>query len=546
MNPRVVIIGGGVAGMTAAHELIDRNFDVTVLERDMRPGGKAKTYDAPSPLSSGKLPLPGEHGFRFFPHFYQNIRDTMDRISLQSGTRTVKDNLVQAPRAMLAREGKPPIELPTGPSRSIVEIQTVLRDLFQGSETGLTSSDYLYFAEKILEIMSACPERALKQFESETWWHFMEADNQSKAFQTYLVEGLTSCLVAARAKEANVRAGGVVLTQLFYGLLQGVPIDWVLNGPTTNAWLDPWLVELQSKNVDFKLGAEVTGFALTNDKIASVEFNHNGVTKQISGDYYVGAVPVEVMQHLWSHEMQALDPTFARNLQLISSEVGWMTGLQYFLTVDAPITPGHITFIDSPWSLTAISQPQFWPGVDLGQYGDGSLHGILSVDISEWNKAGVLYGLPALQCTATQIAEEVWQQMVVRLNVGGLQRIPASVPPNRMIDPNVIFNSHPSRNDAPLFINKVGTWARRPDNETPVRNLFLASDYVRTDTNLATMEAANESARRAVQMIVDFSGVGGSCRWFSLPDPFVHWLGPARKIDCMRYGLGLDWVRPTL
>ena len=39
------------------------------------------------------------------------------------------------------------------------------------------------------------------------------------------------------------------------------------------------------------------------------------------------------------------------------------------------------------------------------------------------------------------------------------------------------------------------------------RNLFLASDYVRTYTDLATMEAANEAARRAVNGILDAAGV---------------------------------------
>jgi len=43
-----------------------------------------------------------------------------------------------------------------------------------------------------------------------------------------------------------------------------------------------------------------------------------------------------------------------------------------------------------------------------------------------------------------------------------------------LIDPNVIFDPLPSRNNAPLFINKVRTWERRPDNRTPVTNLFLA------------------------------------------------------------------------
>ena len=33
--------------------------------------------------------------------------------------------------------------------------------------------------------------------------------------------------------------------------------------------------------------------------------------------------------------------------------------------------------------------------------------------------------------------------------------------------------------------------------------MFLAADYVRTNTDLTTMEGANEAARRAVNCIID-------------------------------------------
>ena len=41
---KVVIIGGGVGGMSAAHELVTRGFDVEVYELHPIPGGKARSY----------------------------------------------------------------------------------------------------------------------------------------------------------------------------------------------------------------------------------------------------------------------------------------------------------------------------------------------------------------------------------------------------------------------------------------------------------------------------------------------------------------------
>ena len=43
MPNRVIVLGGGVAGMSAAHELIERGFEVLVLERGQLAGGKARS-----------------------------------------------------------------------------------------------------------------------------------------------------------------------------------------------------------------------------------------------------------------------------------------------------------------------------------------------------------------------------------------------------------------------------------------------------------------------------------------------------------------------
>ena len=64
MSNRVVILGGGIAGLSAAHELIERGFSVEVYEALSIPGGKARSMGVPgSATRPGRKELPGEHGF---------------------------------------------------------------------------------------------------------------------------------------------------------------------------------------------------------------------------------------------------------------------------------------------------------------------------------------------------------------------------------------------------------------------------------------------------------------------------------------------------
>ena len=59
---QIAVIGGGIGGLSAAHELAERKFDVTVFEANERLGGKARSIPV-----EGQGALHGEHGFRFFP-----------------------------------------------------------------------------------------------------------------------------------------------------------------------------------------------------------------------------------------------------------------------------------------------------------------------------------------------------------------------------------------------------------------------------------------------------------------------------------------------
>ena len=215
-----------------------------------------------------------------------------------------------------------------------------------------------------------------------------------------------------------------------------------------------------------------------------------------------------------------------------------MNGAMFYLDRDVPLQHGHAIFIDSEWSLTAISQAQFWPDVDLEQRGDGRVEGILSVDVSEWERPGRRTGKVAMACTKEEIRAEVWGQLVDHIDDGSLDEDNVVT---WFLDPAIEFpNPTKATNLEPLLVNTAGSWADRPDAVTRIPNFFLAADFVRTHTDLATMECANEAARRAVNGILD--ATSSACA--ALPDLDAARARRARSVPHPGPGALAPWPPP--
>jgi uncharacterized protein with NAD-binding domain and iron-sulfur cluster len=533
MPDAVAILGGGVAGLSAAHELIERGFQVDVFEGKPVLGGKARSILVGGSGTAGRRDLPGEHGFRFFPGFYKHVIDTMRRIPYGAGG-NVFDNLVTATRMLLARSGKVEIIRVTGWPKNVEDLRALLRELF--TPLGVPPDELAFFVNRLLVLATSCPERRLADYENVKWWDFIAAQRMSSTYQGYLGEGLTRSLVAMRAQEGSTRTVGYILLQLLYdGVCPDRVFDRLLDGPTNDVWLNPWIDYLRSRGVVFHTGVRVTAFELGNGRVRTAQAIENGKPLEIAAACFIAAMPVEIMSTLVTPAMKAAAPSLA-NLDRLQTR--WMNGIQFYLRRDVPLARGHAIYLDSPWALTSISQHQFWTSVDLSTFGDGTVAGILSVDISEWQEPGVLYGRPAMQCTAEQIKEEVWAQLKQHLNVAGSIQLDDSDLVSWFLDPDIQFpNPTTATNLEPLMINTAGSLQYRPDAQIQIPNLFLASDYVRTYTDLATMEAANEAARRAVNCLLLTAGsTAQPAQLWPLTEP--EFLKPLQEIDRIRFTLG--------
>lgn len=438
----------------------------------------------------------------------------------------------------MARFDKPSVFLPARFPRSLKELKSFL-DKGLGADLGLTDDDKEYFAMKLWQLMTSCRERRKNEYERIPWWEFMDADSHSEAYKTIFVRGLTRTLVAARAEKASTKTGGDIFIQLVFDIAKpGMSSDRILNGPTNEAWIDPWMTHLKKKGVKFYFNSPLKKFNCNKYDISNAQVLIEGKEKEVRADFYLSAVPVEIMAEKIDKNLLQIDPTLQGIINL-STEVSWMNGTQFYLTEDVEICKGHTIYIDTPWALTSISQKQFWPNVKLENYGDGKVKGILSIDVSDWDTPGILYNKSAKDCSKEEIVKEIWAQLKRSLNVNGTEVLKDQHLHTWFIDPDIEFDI-PKKNKEPLLVNTVNSWILRPYSYTRIPNLFLASDYVKTYTDLATMEGANEAARRAVNCIIDSSGKRlKKCDILDLHEPFI--LSIFRWLDRRRYKKGLTW-----
>jgi hypothetical protein len=235
-----------------------------------------------------------------------------------------------------------------------------------------------------------------------------------------------------------------------------------------------------------------------------------------------------------------------------------LSGVQYFFPNAVQTGQEHTLYMDSAWRLSSISQLPFWT---QRAFAGGRCRGIVSVDIGAFHRPqeGAGDARVAWSCGPEEIALRTWSQ------VEGAARARVEDALAFHLDTSLVFGDEGvERNLAPYLINAPGDWRRRPGRLAregyALQNgaWVLAGTYMKTFTRLTTMESANESARHAVNAILDAWRVPGDrCRVWDPEDHEIDDLSTLRAIDArlFREGyphmieiLGLDelpgWIFP--
>ncbi len=94
---RVLVVGGGIAGLTAAYTLQKQGFDVEVLERNDEAGGRMRS----EPVRGRDGDFVVDRGAQFVASSYRNMRALVDELGLKPHVRRLKTG-----RGAILRDGR--------------------------------------------------------------------------------------------------------------------------------------------------------------------------------------------------------------------------------------------------------------------------------------------------------------------------------------------------------------------------------------------------------------------------------------------------------
>lgn len=538
-------------------ELAKRKVSKKVID-DMLVEGPSDAHLESVFFAPNGLVVPAEHGFRFFPSFYRHLFETMRRTTItnpQDSERTkatVFQNLVPCDGLGFARSGRAiSFMIPRRAILSFEAIRLILREVL--GELEYTTQDIARFSLRLFKYMTSSTARREAQYENMSWGDFLGSELYSKVSREHIEYG-PQMSAALRGSQSDARTQGNITVQLLMDQLKPDALaDFTLSGPTSSVWFDHWHDYLEKRYVTFSRGT-LEGFDVVDGQVVPVVRGCKAIgTNYILAlslpgiaavaDSFLRAakqagLPEDKLSDFYRIKKFAGDVDTDLQLACPKGPLQHLSGIQYYFDQDVRFWRGHTQYLDSAWGLTSIAQQQFWA---RSRDPEDQYKSILSVDIGIFDRPyKPKDGRPAKtawECTADEIAEYAWEQIYdhhddafrKRYGDGVVFPQPVAYALDEMLELEPDRDGTRKRNHSPFLVNQTGKYPTRPgrvmrengvskciscydvipSGRDPRGSYVLAGTFMQTFTRLTSMEAANESARHAVNALLQLWQIGG-------------------------------------
>lgn len=516
---RVAIFGGGISGLTVAHECAEAGLAVTVYEKAERFGGKAIGYHLPEGHAFAGVPV--EHAIRTYQSTYFSLYETMKRVPFtdaRGAQRTVFDNVKPAPGLFMTAGTTKPDYLDHLPADMVVQTSTKIsagdriRSLFACMRAwGVPPHEIAAFVLMNLQYGMAGESRKRRWGRTLTFEQFAKFDRRSAAYRGFVYG------IAELATAVKPWASSMVAMDLLYRFVMGGRINAhnmastvnILNGPTSDRFIDPWVAELRRMGVTLHAGTALGTLDTLSGRVNGAALADG---TRVEADAYVVAMPAKFVTDLL--------PAAQQHPSLHQVGNAWSNGFQIFLPRVTPSMQNSLTFalpVSSPWKIIYMVQAApLWDDVAMAK-GVGA---VISACVTNMEQPGILYGKALVHCTWDEVQAEIIAQIDLKETgeVMGAYLDPflryVSEEEYRRDDTYRLWDAGPLNPDGHRWVNASWHCILLPKYydhpiapATGVAGLYLAGEYIDTAIHLPNMEKASQAGKLCAATVLHGLGL---------------------------------------
>jgi hypothetical protein len=507
-TPNVAVVGGGLAGATAAFRLAQRGYKVTLFEQDGYLGGQFRAVPVP-----GQQKYYHEHCYHLFDNWYHNFWRLIGELGLE-------DDFVARRAVKYLRRGEFPriTEL-----RDVGALSSYLENLLSGV---MSIPDMYLFLYSYVDLL-ASPMQRDRYGDVVSVNEFMHSRPYATARSAAMHDNVLFKAFGVPTFSSSVQS---YRTFVGFGAVEPSPMFYVMRGNVQDhfwAHLERALVKL---GVQIHLRHRLKRIELgSNGEVQQLHFERpcNSPTSVVGEDVEVKdgpsyrvdgsvvlAVPPIALSRLITRDLYSRDPRWGLVQKLriepmasvhLHFNAKFVDRLKRTGMKALPKEP--VILLDSRFCITFLDNSGTWPELTYPY-----LH-VIASDYRELTHLGAptpktyTHHGKALGSVADvadgpldldnpkspldHILAEVRRYLPFELDEVDLDLLE--------IDPCERY---------PIFINDIGSWPNRPATRNEIGNLFMAGAHCQNVINVTTVEGAVLSGLEAAAAVQRRHGLG--------------------------------------
>jgi uncharacterized protein with NAD-binding domain and iron-sulfur cluster len=484
MNYDIIVFGGGISGLTISHELLKRGFKILIVEKDNTLGGMARS-------NIEKNNIPSEHSWRGYAPFYKNTFQLLKQIPYYNSN--VFNNLSTPIDFYLLQD-----EIKKYKPKLSISDYVIL--IYIGSKYLFSNNRRKYYYEYNIEPF-------LKKSLSNDGYNYIinyitgpgYGMNKNELSMGHLIH-FPYISYTHRTKHTHTHSRDNTGRPYTHRATD----NWhVMNGPTSDVWIEPWVTYLKTKGVRFMNHTELIKLNYSNNKISSAVVKHSSglITILKSREYILATNPYNTLTVLKHSNMSGLYDKFhllTNNTK--SKQISFRIGLNK--TINYPVDNIAFVMTDSEFNITWYPQEKHWKNKPF-------IKSLWSGTIIDFEKSGALYNKSAELLNKDQLKQEIIYQI---LRSKSFQKIIYDNNQFNITEEDIdyveiwyewkfINNKQESVNQK--WVNTIYNERHRPGQITSFENMFLSGAHTETTINIWSMEGAVESGKITANLILD-------------------------------------------